>query len=66
MELVWYNPSPHRTMNRPSTWELIGRDGTIREISAHQIPAMAERKRDHQEKQQFDDLQIVLPAFFCF
>ena len=44
MKLVWNNPSPNRTVDRPTVWEVFRRDGTSRTIPAHQTRAIADRK----------------------
>jgi hypothetical protein len=66
MELVWNNPSPNRTVYRPSVWEVIRRNGTSRVIPAHEIQAIADRKLDHRAKEVFNDLQTLFSLYSCF
>jgi len=40
MEIVWNNPNPSRTLDRPLIWEVLARDGTPRVISAAEIQTM--------------------------
>jgi hypothetical protein len=63
MELLWNNPSPNRTVYRPSVWEVLDRNGTSRVISAHEIQSIAEHKLPRAAKEAFNDLQTL---FFCF
>jgi len=65
MELVWSNPSPNRTVDRPTVWEVFRRNGTSRVIPACEIQAMADRKPDHGVKAVFHDLQTLFSPF-CF
>jgi hypothetical protein len=66
MELIWNNPSPNQTVYRPAVWEVIRRNGTSRVIPAHEIQAIAERKRNHGVKEVSSDLQTLFSPYVCF
>lgn len=66
MELVWNNPSPNRTVYRPPVWEVIGRDGTSRVISDHEVQAIAARRLDHGAKDVLNELQTGFSLSYCF
>jgi hypothetical protein len=66
MKIVWNNPSPNRTVDRPLVWEVFRRNGTSRSIPAHEIRPIASHKLDHGVKEDFNDLQILFSSGFCF
>jgi hypothetical protein len=66
MELVWNNPSPNRTVDRPTVWEVFRRDGTSRAILAHDTRAIADRTLELRIKEEFNDLQTLFSSGFCF
>jgi len=65
MELVWSNPSPNRTVDGPTVWEVFRKNGTSRVIPAYEIQPMADRKSDHGVKEVLHDLQTLFSPF-CF
>ena len=66
MELAWNNPSPNRTVNRPSAWQVIRRDGTSRVIATHEMQATAGHNLEHGVKEVFNDFQIWVSPHLCF
>ena len=66
MELIWNNPSPNRTADRPLEWEVISRNGTSTVIRADEIQAVRDRKVNRAVKEAVNDVQTVLSAYFCF
>ncbi len=65
MELVWNNPSPNRTVYRPSAWEVIRKNGTRKVVRADEIQTIADQKADHGAKQVSNDLQPLFSPYFC-
>jgi hypothetical protein len=65
MKLVWNNPSPIRTDRHPQAWEVIGRDGTTRVISGHEIQAISDGKLVHGENL-LSSLQALPASYLCF
>ncbi len=66
MELVWNNPNPSRTAYRPPMWELIGRDGTTKLVTADEIQVVADRKLGRDVKDVVDRVATPFSAYFCF
>ena len=66
MKIVWSNPSPNRTVDRPLVWEVSRRNGTSWSIPAHEIQPIAGHKPDHGAKEDFDDLRTLFSSGFCF
>lgn len=66
MDLVWNNPNPDRTANRPPAWEVVARDGTMRVISADEVRAEAGRKIAHDVKDVANASESLLSLSFCF
>lgn len=46
MDLVWNNPRPNRTVDRPLGWEIVRRNGTRRVLPDPGIQAISDCK-DH-------------------
>ena len=65
MKIVWNNPSPNRTFDRPLVWEVSRRNGTSRSIPAHEIQPTAGRKLKHGVKEDFNDLETLFSSGFC-
>jgi len=59
VELVWNNPKPNRTIDRPAVWEVTRRNGTTTFINTHTVQAVADRDRDDGEEEIFND-------YLCF
>jgi hypothetical protein len=66
MELVWDNPSPNRTLDRPAIWEVVARDGTTSVISVDEIQAFADRKTSHGVNEIVSGLESLASLYFCF
>jgi hypothetical protein len=66
MKIVWNNPRPNRTLDRPLVWEVSRRNGTSRTMPAHQIQPAAGQRLDHRVKEDFDDLETLFSSGFCF
>jgi len=66
MELVWNNPSPDRTVDRPAAWEVIGRDGTKRVFSTDEVQAIADRKIAHRANDATHGMESLVSLYFCF
>jgi len=66
MELVWNNPNPDRTANRPPACEVVARDGTRRVVSADEVQAMADGEIAHDVKDVANASESLLSLYFCF
>ena len=64
MELVWDNPNPNRTVERPSVWEVVRRNGSSKIVSVGEIQRISARKLAARDA--LRELQTPLAVFLCF
>jgi hypothetical protein len=63
MVIVWDNPNPNRTVNRPDVWEVIHKDGSTRIVASSEIASI--RKPENGLKKS-DAAAAASAIGFCF